>query len=160
MKITITKEPKGSYTVRSGDRYQDGLCWDEMLGVIARATLHGEQMERVLHTHAEHSSNPYSSLGEDRRRESSYTALCGISDRIIARANEQFAGNIEARLIYLLAAVQTENAAPLFADEPEPGPPPAESPAAEELPDLLDQRGALRPKGETESPPQAEEIPL
>jgi hypothetical protein len=30
----------GFFTVRSGDRYQDKLCFDEMLGIVAYAAVH------------------------------------------------------------------------------------------------------------------------
>ncbi len=39
MKIEIEREEGGSFAVRMGDRYQDGLTWDEMLGCIAATTM-------------------------------------------------------------------------------------------------------------------------
>lgn len=35
--ITIEIDEQG-YTVREGDRYHDGLCWDEMLGQVTELT--------------------------------------------------------------------------------------------------------------------------
>lgn len=35
--ITIEIDDQG-YTVREGDRYHDGLCWDEMLGQVVELT--------------------------------------------------------------------------------------------------------------------------
>jgi hypothetical protein len=35
--ITIEIDEQG-YTVREGERYADGLCWDEMLGQISELT--------------------------------------------------------------------------------------------------------------------------
>lgn len=36
--ITIEIADNGDIDVREGDRYCDGLCWDEMLGTIAELT--------------------------------------------------------------------------------------------------------------------------
>ena len=35
--ITIEIDEQG-FTVREGDRYHDGLCWDEMLGQVTELT--------------------------------------------------------------------------------------------------------------------------
>lgn len=35
--ITIEIDDQG-YTVREGERYHDGLCWDEMLGQVVELT--------------------------------------------------------------------------------------------------------------------------
>jgi hypothetical protein len=35
--ITIEVDEQG-FTVREDDRYQDGLCWDEMLGMVTELT--------------------------------------------------------------------------------------------------------------------------
>jgi hypothetical protein len=37
--ITITISDEGRIDVREGDRYCDGLCWDEMIGQIAAMTM-------------------------------------------------------------------------------------------------------------------------
>ncbi|SKC78523.1 hypothetical protein SAMN05445504_2415 [Burkholderia sp. CF099] len=36
--IIIDIDDQNSFTVREGDRFADGLCWDEMLGSIAELT--------------------------------------------------------------------------------------------------------------------------
>jgi hypothetical protein len=36
--ITICIDDKNDFTVHEGDRFADGLCWDEMLGTIAELT--------------------------------------------------------------------------------------------------------------------------
>jgi len=38
--IEVTRD--NSYTIRLGDAYHDHLCWDEMLGCLARLTINGE----------------------------------------------------------------------------------------------------------------------
>jgi hypothetical protein len=37
--IVITQESRNQFTVRRGERYADGLCWEELLGVVAAATM-------------------------------------------------------------------------------------------------------------------------
>jgi len=45
--IVITISDKNRIDVREGDKYCDGLSWDEMLGQIAAMTLPKERIEKV-----------------------------------------------------------------------------------------------------------------
>lgn len=36
--ITIEHSPEKGYTVRQNDRYSDGMCFDEMLGLVVALT--------------------------------------------------------------------------------------------------------------------------
>ncbi|MFM0101958.1 hypothetical protein PQR01_00220 [Paraburkholderia rhynchosiae] len=36
--VTIEIDDGNNFTVREGERFADGLCWDEMLGTIAELT--------------------------------------------------------------------------------------------------------------------------
>jgi len=37
--LVITQESRNQFTARRGERYADGLCWEELLGVVAAATM-------------------------------------------------------------------------------------------------------------------------
>ena len=104
MKIELESFDSNHWTVRSGDRYQDKLCWDEMLGLIARVTRTGAEVEQCLKTAEQHAKSPYSELSTERRREASYTALCGLNDNQITEANRLFTGDLKGRLAFLLGA--------------------------------------------------------
>lgn len=41
--IEIDKDRKNSFTVRQGDKYSDGLTYDEMLGMISALTMPTER---------------------------------------------------------------------------------------------------------------------
>lgn len=52
MSFTVERWGKNDYTVRMGDRFQGGLCFDECLGIAAALILNGEKIhpERWLRT--------------------------------------------------------------------------------------------------------------
>lgn len=69
--ITIEIDEQG-YTVREGERYADGLCWDEMLGQISELT-HPRlgQARYAMNTEAEWAEQRerWRQKAEERRRE-------------------------------------------------------------------------------------------
>lgn len=42
-KITIEKDPKGGFTIRQGDKYADGVGFDESLGVIVSLLINDDE---------------------------------------------------------------------------------------------------------------------
>jgi hypothetical protein len=56
-KIEIDADRENNeYTVRIGDTYEDRLCWDEALGVVAAIFLEGPDGRRKLRTAEQHES--------------------------------------------------------------------------------------------------------
>jgi hypothetical protein len=51
--IAIIKPEDKGWFVKCGDRYCDELCWDEMLGTVARLTLNGAGAPNYLKTKEE-----------------------------------------------------------------------------------------------------------
>jgi hypothetical protein len=45
--ITIEVTGDNAFTVRQGDRFADGLCWDEMLAVVASVTMTAKTQVRL-----------------------------------------------------------------------------------------------------------------
>ncbi len=44
--IIIEREERGSFTVRQGDRYSDGVAYEEMLGIVIALTQAEQYLDR------------------------------------------------------------------------------------------------------------------
>lgn len=54
MKIELIKNPSGSWFVAIGELYDDGLTFDEALGVVATVMVDENKKPRYLRTEQEH----------------------------------------------------------------------------------------------------------
>ena len=111
--ITIEIDEQG-FTVREGDRYHDGLCWDEMLGTVARITLNENKTYAML-TVDEHKD-----AAEKRGlRKSTPTRMEDALRQLVAAfQGKETAGPLQAAIQEAEAAIEQEDDARREADIP------------------------------------------
>lgn len=101
--ISIEPLEAGDFNIRVGDRYAEGLTFDEALGCAARIMLADATRPTWLRTAEAHASDPQ--VGK-RRDDACRKFLAGIGTANIEAAIGHFGGDVKSRLAFLLGVLE------------------------------------------------------